>query len=1049
MKMINDPNTGIIAWFARNHVAANLLMIVIVIAGLVSAFNMRTQVNPDLESNTIAISVPYPGAAPAEVESSVVQRLEEAMESVEGIETMYSNAREGMASISLSVDNSYDIQVVFDEVKLAIDRVASLPAEIEQPVISRSFKQMGAVNVQVFGNLSERGMKELAIEVRDEILGLPSVTKAELQGARAYEIAIEVEESKLQQYGLTLNQVSQAIRNSSIDLGAGSIKTDSGDIMLRTQGQAYDQFDFEQLILVTGADGTRINLGDVATVTDGFIESDFFSLFNGKPSVGITVSAVADQNQIDITREVKAYIKRKQQSMPQGIFVEAWMDSTEYLSTTINMMLSNMMFGIILVLIVLGLFLRIQLAFWVMLGMPIAFLGAFALLPQVGGSINMISMFGFILVLGIVVDDAIIIGESAQSSLENHGHSVDSIVLGAKRVAIPATFGVLTTIATFTPMVFVPGSFGAIPGAIGWVVILCLIFSIVESKLILPAHLASMRPLPAFDPHTAGPVRKFQEMFANGLKQFIEHVYGPFLNKAINNRYIAGSIFIAMLILAIGFVAGPYVRTQIFPNLSGDVVRAEIELVEGSSSAQTVRVVKEVADHLVALNDAADEDSKFLQNYMAFTNDANGSIMVDLVSGEDVNPEIISNQWREAVGEIAGTKKLEFRGMQRTSGGDGDGDIGFRLVGSDVEKLKAAAIFLQQTLRDYDGIYEVQNSADGAIPEMKISLEPSGEALGLTLRDLANQVRAAFFGVEAQRIQRAGEEVRVMVRYPKEKRASLGNLENMLVATPDGERVPFTAVAHMDQFSSPSSIRRVEGKRTVEVNANIDASRAQPGKIWQDISSTFQQTLDQRFPGVRLELGGTAQMEEELIDYLYYGGALGLFAIYALMAIPLRSYLQPLIIMGVIPFGMIGALIGHMLLDIPFSALSMLGLVALAGVVVNDSIILVDFINKSMAFGTPLKQAVIGAGKERFRAIMLTSLTTFFGLLPILTETNLAAQLVIPMAVSLGFGIVFATLITLVFIPCLYLILEDAKRLLGFSRTEIGHDRHEELNQTI
>ena len=1039
--MIHDPNSGIISWFARNHVAANLLMLVIVISGLVAAFNMRTQLNPDLESDTISISVSYPGAAPQEVETSVVQRLEEAVETVEGIESMFSIAREGNGLVNLTIDSSYDIQVVFDEVKLAVDRIASLPAEIERPNIARSFKSMTAINVQIYGNLGERGMKQLAVEVRDEILNLPNVTKAEIRGARPYEIAIEVEEARLFQYGLTLNQVAQAIRNSSVDLGAGTIQTDAGDILLRTQGQAYQQTDFEDLVLFTEADGTRITLKDVATIRDGFIESKFFSLFNGNPSVGISVSAVADQNQIQITEEVQDYIKRKQVSLPEGIFVEAWMDSTRYLNATINMMLTNMAMGIGLVLLVLGLFLRVKLAFWVMLGMPIAFLGAFALLPSVGGSINMFSMFGFILVLGIVVDDAIIIGESAQATVERSGHSIDSIILGAKRVAVPATFGVLTTIATFGPMLFVPGSFGVVPASIGWVVILCLIFSIVESKLILPAHLASMTPQPPYDPATAGIIRRFQETFAGKLKAFVDHVYVPLLQRAISNRYITSAIFIAMLILAIGFVAGPYVKTQIFPSLSPGFVQARIELVEGTSSEQTVRVVQEVADHLVALNESQDDDRKFLRNYMAFTNGANGDIMVDLFTARHVNPEVIANQWRGAVGEIAGTKRLEFRGMQSSSGDSGD--ISFRLVGSNVEQLKEASKFLQMRLREYDGVYEVQNSSVGSIPEFKINIKPSGETLGLTLRDLASQVRAAFYGVEAQRIQRDGEDVRVMVRYPKDERESLGNLENMLIVVPDGERVPFTSVAELEQHTSPSAIRRVSGNRTVEVSANLDGDVADPAKIWQDISANFQRDLDQRFPGVRLQRGERAELEDELKDYLIYGGLLGLFAVYALMAIPLRSYMQPLIIMGVIPFGMIGALIGHVLIGIPFSAVSMFGLVALAGVVVNDSIILVDFINKSLAAGVPLHEAVVQAGRERFRAIMLTSLTTFFGLLPILTETSLPAQVVIPMAISLGFGIVFATLITLVLIPSLYMMLEDLKRLIGTSTPTVALPRSE------
>ncbi|MBT4381732.1 MAG: efflux RND transporter permease subunit, partial [Gammaproteobacteria bacterium] len=645
--------------------------------------------------------------------------------------------------------------------------------------------------------------------------------------------------------------------------------------------------------------------------------------------------------------------------------------------------------------------------------------------PLVDGSLNLLSLFGFILVLGIVVDDAIIIGESVQTASERDGHSLDNVIRGAKRVAMPATFGVLTTVVTFIPLLTVPGGFGALPAAIGSVVVLCLLFSIIESKLILPAHLASMKPLPAND-HS--PLRRFQNRFADGLKYLVEHKYRPLLIKSINARYTTLAVFISMLILATGFVMGPYIKTVFFPSMSTDYIRAQVEMVDGTSPARVVKVVERLNDSLVELNDEQPEDDKFLKNMAAYVFNTNGNVVAELKAVDSLSqsPEQIAANWRERVGELSGVKTIQISGAQKSHGHSKD--INFKLISPNIKELEAAAELLHQHLRSYDGVYDIENSNTGSIPEINLKIKPSAEALGLALTDLASQVRAAFYGVEAQRLQRGREEVKVMVRYPREERESMGNLESMYIRTSDGDEVPFTAVAELETRVSPSTIRRTWGKRAIIISADINKTITQPGKIVDDVTlGDFSVQLAQQHPDVRIELGGASQEEEELIQRMVLTTALALFGIYALMAIPLKSYLQPLIIMGVIPFGMIGALIGHIIVGIPFSALSVYGIIALAGVVVNDSIILVDFVNKSVADGMDILEAVIKAGTERFRAIMLTSLTTFFGLLPILTESSLAAQMVIPMAVSLGFGILFATVITLILIPCLYVMLNDIK----------------------
>ncbi len=1023
-----DTHKGLIAWFARNHVAANLLMFIIMLTGLISALTVRTQIMPDLEPDRVRIDVPFPGASPGEVESGVVSRIEEAVREIEGIAEMRSYSRTGMASVRLDIESGYEIQVVMDDVKMAVDRIASLPASIEKPNISRSQHQRGAINVQIWGELSEKAMKILAEQIRDEIIALPSVTKAEVTGARAYEVSIELKEAKLRQYGLTLSEVAEAIRRSSLDLPAGSIRSDSGDILLRTEGQAYHKREFEKIVLVSRMDGTRLTLGDIAQVSDGFTEQKFFSWFNGQPSIGVTVYAIADQNQIDISREVSEYVVQRKASLPSGIHLDSWMDSTTFLSGTLNMMMFNMISGVTLVLIVLGVFLRLQLAFWVMLGLPIAFLGAFALLPLVGGSVNLLSLFGFILVLGIVVDDAIIIGESVQTASDRDGHTTENVIKGAKRVAMPATFGVLTTIIAFTPLVLVPGTFGALPAAIGSVVMLCLLFSLVESKWILPAHLARMKPLADDEVSKNKPLRRYQKRFALGLHHVIHNYYEPILHRVIEQRYTTVSVFVGMLLLALGFIMGPYINVAFFPNMTSDYIGAQVELIEGSSPAQAVKVVEELTTTLFELNESKDEENKFLINVAAFTMNSSGTVIAELKSLDDsnLNPDEIASEWRELTGEIAGTRSMRISGSQKTHGHGRD--MEFRLSSQDADDLIEASLLLEQTLKGYEGLYDIENSNKGNIPEINLRIKPSAEALGLSLTDLANQVRAAFYGVEAQRIQRGREEVKVMVRYPKTERESLGNLESMYIRSRDGEEIPFTAVADLEERVSPSTIVRSWGKRTVAISANVEKTITKPGEIVEDIlHGPFSLQLSSQFPSVKIELGGASQEEKQILEQLVYTSVLALFGIYALMAVPLKSYSQPLIIMGVIPFGMIGALIGHIVVGVDFSGLSVYGIIALAGVVVNDSIIMVDFVNKSVDDGMPVPLAAVKAGTERFRAIMLTSLTTFFGLLPILMETSLSAQMIIPMAVSLGFGILFATVITLILIPCLYVILEDLK----------------------
>ncbi len=695
------------------------------------------------------------------------------------------------------------------------------------------------------------------------------------------------------------------------------------------------------------------------------------------------------------------------------------------------MMIKNLIIGAVLVFLSLALFLRLKLAFWVMVGLPVAFLGTIFLMPTFGITINLISLFGFILVLGIVVDDAIVIGESAYTSMRANGHTVDNILDGVFKVAMPATFGVLTTIAAFLPILMISGIMGNFFSAIGWVVTLCLLFSIVESKLILPAHLAHMK-VRHYRADTHNRLIRFQRFFSEGLHTFVDKHYLPLLAKCLQRRYLTLSVFISLLILSIGLLAGGVLRSVFFPDISADFVQVQLKMNDGTPAARTIDAIRQIQDGLWQLDAEISaehglESGVLVSSVSSFAQgDTGGLTITEMVKENpaDISGPDLLRRWRENVGEIPGAKQLGF--SVATGGLRAGAAISLQLIGADIEQVGRAAQELTRRMHSYEGLYDIRNTFEGGRPEIKLNLKPEAEALGITLQDLASQVRAGFYGTEVQRIQRGQDEVKVMVRFPAEERDSVGYLDNMKIRTPSGGRVPFRAVAEVELTKSPSLIQRYDRERAVLVSAEVDKERYEPGKIQADILEKELPEVLAKYPGVRSKLSGMSQQQVEVQRDLLRGGLLAIFLIYALMAIPLKSYSQPLIIMSVIPFGIIGALVGHLILDLSVSLMSYIGIIALSGVVVNDSLILVDFVNREREAGVPLTEAVGNAAKTRFRAILLTSLTTFLGLAPIaIFETSLQAQLVVPMAASLAFGILFATVITLLLIPTLYLILDD------------------------
>ena len=1051
--MRKNNNEGIIGWFVRNPVAANLLMFAIIGLGLYSGINLRKQTTPDFDINYVSVRVPYLGAAPEEVEEGVVIKIEEAIQDTKGILKLKSTASEGMGSVRAEIEIDADINEVLNEIKVKVDAISTFPDLTEKPVVYKVEVPTGILFVSIYGDIDEYQRKEIAESIKDELLDYPEIKSINLMGDRAYEISIEVTENTLREYDLTMSEVSAAIRESSIDLPGGRIRSDGGDILLRTKGQVYTGEEFGDLVLRTYPDGSRLLLSDVANIDDGFVESKSWGRFNGKPSLDMEILAAQAENEIETADRVKEYIKKRSSTLPDGVQMEVWGDRSIYLQDRLDMMTKNMTQGAILVFIVLSLFLRFKVALWSVIGIPVAFFGALWLMP-VGPfpvTINLISLFGFIMVLGIVVDDAIIIGESIYTKIRADGHSVENVIKGAKKVALPATFGVLTTIAAFAPMLFVTGFGGPFFKAMSVVVILCLFFSIIESKLILPAHLAhanigEIDEDEIFSPYSSvawykWPKKLFQRANRNVQKNLhiiIKYKYAPLIRRAVENRGLTVTFFFSALIIIFGILNSGLTRFMIFPQVPGDYVVVELTMVDGAPAELRDKVINTIEQHALDLNDEwlieNPNDLPPINKLGAYTGG-----MTDLgtpVGGDNIGLLVaelpfddrklsvleVENMWRARVEDMPGVKKLTFDSGRSIGGGS---DLGFNVIGQNINELEQASKALENKLKEYNGVFDIRSSLSVGGEEIKLNVKPEAESLGLSMASVGRQVRQAFYGEEAQRIQRGKDEIKVMVRYPEEDRKSIGNLESMRIRNNLGDEIPFISVASATFGKAYSKIERENGVRVVTVSADVDSGSVEPRIVTADITNNFIPELRDQFPQLDFDLEGTSSETVKLINELTVASIAALFLIYILIAIPLKSYLQPIIIMSVIPFGLIGAVIGHIVLDEAISMFSLFGIVALAGVVVNDSIIMVDFINKAREAGRGIIDAVVESGTQRFRAIVLTSLTTAAGLMPIMTETSTQAQFVIPMAISIAFGIVFATVITLFLIPCLYVILDD------------------------
>jgi multidrug efflux pump subunit AcrB len=897
--------------------------------------------------------------------------------------------------------------------------------------------------------------------IRDGLSDLAEVSQVELSSARPYEIAIELSEQDLRRYGLTFDEVAAAVRNSSLDLPGGSIRTDAGEISLRAKGQAYRAPEFEAIVLRSFSDGTRLALGDVATVVDGFAETDQSALFDGRPSVLVQVYRVGNENALTVAQAVKDYLVRTQPLLPEGIELTTWQDDTRLLKDRLSLLIRSGRAGFILVFLSLAMFLRLRLALWVTAGMIISFFGAFWVMPQFDVSMNMLSLFAFVLVLGIVVDDAIVVGENIYTQVEKGQSGTKAAISGAQGVGVPVVFAVFTTVAAFSPLLSVPGNMGKFMRVIPVVVIGTLVFSLIESLFILPAHLSHVKSrVPGrLRNGMAQRLSSLRDRLVNWLRVVAQVHYRTLLERALKARYLTLSVGLASLIVTMGLVVGGWVNFTFLPDVEADNVIAFVTMPEGTPVEVTERAVRRLEEAARQLQREYEEEGEpAIEHILAsigeqpirkrlmrtggpttesFAAAHLGEVNMQLLSAEirEVTSPEIGRRWRELTGPIPEAEELTITSSLFSAGED----INIQLAGANYEELQEASEFLQLGLAEYPGVNEIADSYRSGKAEIKLRIRPEAEAVGLTLADLARQVRQAFYGEEAQRVQRGRDDIRVMIRYPELERRSLGDLENMRIRLPDGSEVPFAAAAEVDRGRGFSTITRTDRKRTINITAEVDASIANANDVVADVLTRIVPELLARYPTITYSLEGEQSEQRETLAGLGRGFIFALLLIYVLLAIPFRSYSQPLIVMSAIPFGVVGAVWGHVIMGMELTILSGFGIVALAGVVVNDSLVMVDFVNRERRTGKQLFESIREAGVARFRPIILTSLTTFAGLTPLLLERSLQAQFLIPMAISLAFGVIFATFITLILVPSTYHILEDIKgagrRLLGRETT--------------
>lgn len=1019
---------GPIAWMARKHVAANLLMFLFLAGGAFSLTRIKQEVFPEFALDIVSVRVAYPGATPEDVEQGIVLAIEEAVRSIDGVVEINSTAAEGSGSVSIEYDPGINVQQFYQDVKQEIDRIRTFPDDAEEPRVSIASRRRDVVEVHLYGDVDEFTLRNLAEEVRERLLSDDRIVLAELEGARDLEIHIEPRIEELRKYGLSFSEIASIVSRNSIEIPGGSVKTSGGEILVRFDERKDYAFQFAQIPIITTSEGSVLRLGDIAEVNEGFEDVDAIATFNSKRAIGIEIFRIGEQGPIEVAAAVRELMKQIEPSLPQGVNYEVMSDRSIIYKQRVELLSKNMMIGLVLVLIVLSLFLEIRLAFWVTMGIPISFLGAMLFFPEMGISINMISMFAFIIALGIVVDDAIVVGENIYEYRQAGMAPMEAAIRGVKEVTVPVTFSILTNIVAFIPIMMVPGFLGKIWKVIPLVVSTVFLVSLIEALAILPSHLGHLSDKP--DRGLMARIHHFQQNISNFLRTLIYKVYAPFLDFSIRNRYIVVAISITILLITLSWVGSGRIGMTLMPRVESDYAFTSVTMPLGTPMSKMLEIRERIETEAYKIVEANGGDAL---SEGIFTNIRENSldsrIYLTPPGVRTKSTSEVTMMWRRAVGEIAGAERSRF---ESSRGGPGGGDsLTIELAHSSIETLEKASASLAARLEEYPIVKNIDDGYNPGKLQFEFTLREEGRALGLTAENVASQIRGAFYGSRALRQQRGRNEIDVLVKLPDAESSSIHDLESLMVQTPAGAFVPVKDIVDFSLDRAYRSINRRDGRRTITVSANVEPED-ETSRLINTLSANELPQLKRDYPGITYTFEGRESDMRESMGALRSGFLISLVLIFALLAIPFDSYIQPLIVMVALPFGIVGAVLGHLLMGYSLSVISMMGIIALCGVVINDSLVMIVFANDQRKEGKNAFEAIHNAGVRRFRPILLTTMTTFGGLAPMIFETSRQARFMIPMAISLGYGLIFATAITLVLVPSIYLIIEDIKRFFHF-----------------
>ncbi|MBR2514257.1 MAG: efflux RND transporter permease subunit [Halomonas sp.] len=1017
---------GPLAWMVDHGVAPNLLMVLFIVGGLFASLAIKKEVFPEFETEIVQVTISYPGATPEDVEQSLLLPVEAAIANVEGIDELTASASEGSAVLSATLTDGVEVMRAYQDIQQAVNAITTLPSAADPPRFTLAGRSRSVVSLQVYGSVGLAALHDAAEDVRAELQATSGISRVELSGNRDREIQVHLNDEAIERYGLDHQQLASRIAEEALDLASGQLTTAEGEWLIRYQGRRNSAAEFAQLPILTTAQGAQVVLGDIARVSEGFAETDREEFYNGLPGLSVDVYQIGNQTPTSISDAIYGELEQLRANLPEGVSLDVSRDSSVIYEDRLSLLLKNAWMGLALVMILMALFLEARLAFWVTLGIPTAFLGAMLFLPWIGVSLNMMSMFAFIIALGIVVDDAIMVGENIYSYREE-GYSLrDAAVKGAGEIAVPLTFAILSNIVAFLPLLFLPGFLGLIFATVPVVVITVFLISWVEALFILPAHLAHSRK-PRQTPAWQRPIEAVRQRMQGGLHYFTYQQFEPFLQRALNQRLLTVAIGVAVLSIALAWAMSGRLGFSLMPRAESDQVQASVTLPIGSH----ISVSRELSQQLLQAAEQLSEQEETL-SFSSTRSRLDGeslSVRLDIArdSLEAWPPSRIAREWRELTGDLVGAQSVRF---ESDFGGPGSGAaLSLRLSHPDTLVLEAAAARLAELLGEY-GLTDIDSGLGDGKPQLEMRLSAEGRALGLTGSDLAQALRAPLQGATAVEQFIGRREVSVEVRLPEQDRDSLNELYRLPIRTPDGLSVPLSRVADITLSQASSSLQRVDGRRIITVTADAEGDES-INQVLATLQEDVFPTLSNTWPGLEVSMGGRQQDTADNLATLRTAMWLMLAALYALLAIPFKSYLQPLLVLAAIPFGIVGAVAGHMIMGFGLSIISLLGMLALSGVVINDALVLIDYANRKRREGMAPRQAIVAAATRRLRPIMMTTLTTFLGLAPMILETSRQARFMIPMAISLGFGMIFATVILLVLVPCLYLGLENLRERLS------------------